>query len=157
MLGHGSADSTSIICVSLALISGFFYAYYILTVAHEDFKEMNSYVLIFYISLFNSVTLFFISSFMGKLDCNFTIQGIMSTILVALIANLFEMVAFKSGLRYISATSAAIISIFEPITSLIIGILIFQEIITLNHIICSLFIIASGIIISFKKRETILS
>ena len=157
LVGRGFSSSTNIIGILLAFISGFFYAYYILFVAHGLFKKMNSYVLVFYISLFNSVTLFLIGLFMGKLEYNFTGQGIISTILVALIANLFGMVAFKSGLKYISAISAAIISTFEPITSLIIGMIIFQEIITLNHITGSIFIIASVLIISFKKKEKILA
>lgn len=80
-----------------------------------------------YISLFNSFILFAISIFMGKLETNFTFKGIVSTVLVALVANLMGMVSFKVGLKAISATTAAILSIFEPLTSLILGMLILRK------------------------------
>jgi drug/metabolite transporter (DMT)-like permease len=62
------------------------------------------------------------------------------------------MVTFKSGLKYISASTAAIISTFEPITSLVLGVIVFKEIITLNHFIGSLLIISSVTLIAFRKK-----
>ena len=153
LVGFGSLGSTNMIGVLLSLSSGLFYAYYILTVANGNIKKMNSFGLIFYISLFNSFILLAINIFMGKFECNFTFEGIVSTVMVALFANLIGMVLFKSGLRFISATTAAILSTFEPITSLILGILVFKEILSLNHIIGSMLIISSVTIIAFKKKE----
>lgn len=153
LVGFGSLGSINMIGVLLSLVSGLFYAYYILIIANENIKKMNSFVLIFYISLFNSFILLAINIFMGKFEYNFTCKGIMSTVMVALIANLIGMVLFKSGLRFISATTAAILSTFEPITSLILGTLVFKEILSLNHIVGSMLIISSVIIIAFKKKE----
>ena len=152
LMGYGTSGAKSTAGVMLSLISGFFYAYYILSIAHGKIKMVNSFVLIFYVSLFNSITLFFICTLTGKLDFNVTLKGILSTIIVALIANLIGMVTFKSGLKYISASTAAIISTFEPITSLVLGVIVFKEIITLNHFIGSLLIISSVTLIAFRKK-----
>jgi len=153
LAGFNSLGSTSIIGVLLSLISGFFYAYYILIVAYGNIKEINSFVLIFYISLFNSYILFAISVFTGKLEIGYTFKGIVSTVLVALVANLIGMVSFKTGLKVISATTAAIVSTFEPITSLILGILIFREILSWYHIVGSILIITSATIVAFRKKS----
>jgi len=153
LVSFDSSESTTIIGILLALFSGFFYAYYILIVAHRNFKKKNSFVLIFHISLFNSFILFAISIFMGKLETNFTFKGIVSTVLVALVANLMGMVSFKAGLEAISATTAAILSTFEPITSLILGILVFKEILSWHHIAGSILIITSVTIIAFRKKD----
>jgi len=110
LVGFGSLESTSIIGVLLSLFSGIFYAYYVIIVAHGNIRKINSFVLIFYISLFNSCILFVISIFMGKLESNFAFKGIVSTILVALVANLIGMVSFKAGLNIISASTAAILT-----------------------------------------------
>ncbi len=152
LVGFGSLESTSIIGVLLSLFSGIFYAYYVIIVAHGNIRKINSFVLIFYISLFNSCILFVISIFMGKLESNFAFKGIVSTILVALVANLIGMVSFKAGLKIISATTAAILSTFEPITSLILGMLVFKEVLSWNHIVGSILIITSVTLVAFRKK-----
>ena len=152
LVGFDSLGSTSITGVLLSLFSGFFYAYYILIVAHGNIIEINSFVLIFYISLFNSYVLFAISIFMGKLEIGYTFKGIVSTVLVALGANLIGMVSFKTGLKVISATTAAILSTFEPITSLILGMLVFKDILSWYHIAGSILIIVSATIVAFRKK-----
>jgi len=153
LVSFDSLGSTSITGVLLSLFSGFFYAYYILIVAHGNIIEINSFVLIFYISLFNSYVLFAISIFMGKLEISYTFKGIVSTVLVALIANLIGMVSFKAGIKSIGPSTAAILSTFEPITSLILGILIFREILSWYHIVGSILIITSATIVAFRKKS----
>jgi len=153
LVGFDSLGSTSITGVLLSLFSGFFYAYYILIVAHGNIIEINSFVLIFYISLFNSYILFAISIFMGKLEISYTFKGIVSTVLVALIANLIGMVSFKAGIKSIGPSTAAILSTFEPITSLILGILIFREILSWYHIVGCILIITSATIVAFRKKS----
>jgi drug/metabolite transporter (DMT)-like permease len=153
LVGFNSVETASTTGVLLALFSGIFYAYYIIIVAQVNFKEMNPFVLIFYISLFNSYILFAISIFMGKLEIGYTFKGIVSTVLVALVANLIGMVLFKTGLKAIKATTAAIVSTFEPITSLILGILVFKEILFWYHIAGSILIIVSVSIIAFRKKS----
>jgi len=83
LIGFNSLESTSIIGVLLALFSGFSYAYYIITIARGRIKEMNPFVLVFYVSLFTSYILFVISIFMGKLEMSYTFKGIVSTVLVS--------------------------------------------------------------------------
>jgi drug/metabolite transporter (DMT)-like permease len=148
-----SLGSTSIIGVLLSLFSGFFYAYYILTVAHGNIKEINPFVLIFYVSLFNSYILFAISIFLRKLETNYTFKGIVSTVLVALIANLVGMVSFKAGIKSIGPSTAAILSTFEPITSLILGMLVFREVLSWYHIVGCILIITSATIVAFREKD----
>lgn len=88
---------------------------------------------------------------MGKLE-SYTFKGIVSTVLVALVANLIGMVLFKAGVKIISATATAILSTFEPITSLILGMLVFKEILSWYHIVGSILIIISVTIVAFRKK-----
>jgi len=152
LASFNSLGSTSIIGILLSLFSGFFYAYYILTVAHGNIKEINPFVLIFYVSLFNSYILFAISIFLRKLETNYTFKGIVSTVLVALIANLVGMVSFKAGIKSIGPSTAAILSTFEPITSLILGMLVFREVLSWYHIVGCILIITSATLVAFRKK-----
>lgn len=153
LASFNSLGSISIIGILLSLFSGFFYAYYILTVAHGNIKEINPFVLIFYVSLFNSYILFAISIFLRKLEIGYTFKGIVSTVLVALIANLIGMVSFKAGIKSIGPSTAAILSAFEPITSLILGMLVFREVLSWYHIAGCILIIASATIVAFREKD----
>ncbi len=155
LMGFGSFKTISVTGLCFALISGVFYAYYVLKVAYGNVKDVNSFVLAFYISLFNSLILLFISTFMGKLQINYTYKGILSTVLVALLCNLIGMVSFQAGLKAISATTATILSTFEPITSLVVGLVIFKEILFWYHIVGSILIIISVIIVAIAEKRMV--
>ncbi len=127
LVGLESQGTLNFAGFALALSSGFFYAYYILTVSHGRIKSMDSFVVIFYITLFNSATLFITCLFMGNFPREITLIGFMSTVMVALVSSVIGMVAFQAGLKKISATSATILSTFEMVTSLIVGIALLEE------------------------------
>jgi len=153
LVGFGSMKSISIIGILLSLFSGIFYAYYVLKVAYGNIKDINSFVLAFYVSLFNTYILFMMTIFMRKLSMNYTYKGLLSTALVALVCNLIGMVSFQAGLKIISATTATILSTFEPITSLIVGVLVFREVLLWYHIVGSSLIIVSVIVVAYAEKK----
>ncbi len=154
LMGLGSFKSISLIGVILAFVSGLFYAYYVLSISYSKLKDFNSFVLAFYISLFSAFILLFGSFITGNFDLNIGYKGILSTALVALICNLIGMVAFQAGLKVISATAATIFSTFEPVTSLIIGVLVLSEVLIWYHYVGSLLIIISVVIAAFAERNS---
>ncbi|MEL7563429.1 MAG: DMT family transporter [Dehalobacterium sp.] len=155
LVGFGSFDAFNLTGMFLALISGIFYAYYVLIAAYSPLKELNSFVLTFYVSLFNAIILFLGSLVSGNLFHVFNFAGVMSTVLVALFANLIGMVAFQAGLKIVGPTTATILSTFEPITSLIVGILILGELLAWYHIAGSLLILCSVVIVAITKNNSL--
>ncbi len=135
----------------LALSSGFFYAYYILTVSHGTIKTMDSFVVIFYITLFNSATLFVTCLIMGTFPREITLMGFMGTVMVALVSSVIGMVAFQAGLKKISATGATILSTFEVVTSLIVGITIFGESFSVFQMGGSILIMVSVVVVALAE------
>ncbi len=152
LVAFDSSGSISIVGVLLALFSGVFYAYYVLQVAYGNIKKIDSYVIAFYVSLFNTYNILIMTIIMGKLDFSYTYKGLLSTVLVALVCNLIGMVSFQKGLKIISATTATILSTFEPITSLIVGVLVFKELLYWYHIAGSILIIFSVIIVGYAEN-----
>ncbi len=155
LVGFGSMISLSIIGVFFALISGGFYAHYVLKVAYGNVRNINSFVIAFYVSLFSTCILFVMTAFMGKLTFNYTYKGVLSAVIIALLCNLIGMVAFQTGLKIISATTATILSTIEPITSLIVGVLVFSEVLFWYHIVGSSLIIVSVIVIAYSEKKLI--
>ncbi len=153
LVGFESSKSLSVIGVTLALISGIFYGYYILMISYTNIKTINPFVLTFYISLFNTVILLVMSIITGKFNLNVGIKGILSCIMVALVCNMVGMSSLQKGVRVINPTTAAILSTFEPITSLVIGIILLNELLLWHQIIGSILILISVIIASIIESK----
>lgn len=151
LVGLESQGSLNVTGFTLALSSGFFYAYYILTVSHGTIKTMNSFVVIFYITLFNSITLLVTCILMDNLPHQMTPMGFMATVMVALVSSVIAMVAFQAGLKKISATSATILSTFEVVTSLIAGIALLGENFSVFQMMGSTLIMASVVAVALSE------
>jgi len=153
LMGFGSFSNISMIGFWLALISGILYSYYILMVSNSNIKDLNSFVITFYLSLFNTYIVFILTLATGNMSLNYNYKGLLSTVMVALVCNIFGMVSFQAGLKYITATTSSILSTFEPITSLIVGILVFNEFLAWYHFAGSILIIVSVILVSLAEKK----
>ena len=153
LAGFDASGAFSLTGLLLALVSGLFYAYYVLTVSYGNIRKINSFVQVFYISLFNTATLLVACLATGSLDLQFTCTGLISTMLVALVSTVFGMVAFQAGLKFISATAATILSTFEVLTSLLIGILFLGEALTGPQAAGSLLIVISVIAVAVSEKK----
>ena len=153
LAGFNSVESLNFYGVSLALVSGVLYAYYILTIAKSSLRQVSAFVIAFYISFFNALVLLAVCAFTGDLHLNITYQGFLSTLMLALVSSFVGMVAFQTGLKIIRATTASILSTFEPITSLLVGVFILAEVLAWYHILGSLLVIISVIAVSFFEKK----
>ena len=135
------------------MVSGIFYAYYVLTVSYGNIREIDSFVQVFYISLFNTATLLAACLLTGNLSGDFNAIGLLSTILVALVSTVIGMVAFQAGLKVISPTAATILSTFEVLTSLVIGIGLLEEVLAWHQAAGSALIVLSVVVVAFSERR----
>lgn len=153
LIGFGSFSNISMIGFWLAIISGILYSYYILMVSNSNIKELSSVVITFYLSLFNTYIVFLLTVLTGNLNLNYNYKGLLSSIMVALVCNILGMVSFQAGLKYVTATAASILSTFEPITSLIVGIIVLHEFLTWYHLVGSVLILISVVLVSITEKK----
>lgn len=154
LAGFNSLQNLNLYGVSLALVSGVLYAYYVLTIAKSSLRQVSAFVIAFYISFFNALVLLAICTFTGDLQLNITLAGFTGTLMLALVSSFVGMVAFQTGLKIIRATTASILSTLEPITSLLVGVFLLAEVLLWHHILGSLLIILSVITVSiFEKKR----
>jgi len=137
----------------LALSSGLFYAYYVLIVSHSNVRTLSAMVQIFYITLFNSIFLLIMTLFTGTLMLDISLTGFLASIMVALVSSVFGMVAFQAGLKAVSATSATILSTFEVVTSILIGVIFLAETLSAFQLGGSILIVFSVIWVSLAEKK----
>ena len=124
----------------MALVSGITYAFYIIWIEKKNLVKMNPYKLSLYLASFVSLEMLIGNIFGGyiKLNLPLKIYGLM--IIISLLASIVGIVLFQVGVSIIGSTSAAIFSLFEPITSVVAGVILFNEVLTPLKIIGCLII-----------------
>ncbi len=153
LVGAGGSAGFSMKGASLAFVSGLFYAYYILTVSYSEIKGLNSFVLVFYVSLFNALTLFIICIFTGQLNLDFNATALFSVLMITLAVNIVGMVALQEGLKVINPSTATILSTFEPLTSLVIGVALLNETVSWHHGAGSVLILISVVWVALSEKK----
>lgn len=134
-----------------ALISGVFYAIYIICAANKELKKLSPFVVAFYIFLFTSIFFFIWGLSVGDLDL------IVNTKVFFYISNLsfwstfVAVILFFTGLQEIGPSKAALLSTFEPMTGVFLGLIVFHEHMNINMLVGSILVLVSVILISRDK------
>ena len=138
---------------ALALVSGFTYAAYILLLAHFRHRQIRGFLLNFYIFSINSVIMLLVCRLSGSLTFP-TSPGIWALcFFFAVVINVCSVALFQWGTLIIGGQQAAILSTMEPITSVFVGILAFQETMDLRTVIGSVLVIAASVLIVLSGKQ----
>ena len=139
---------------AIALLSGVTYALYILLLDHLDLGEMSRFKLSMYICGISAVVLLVaaIATDSFIVPANLLSWGIcfLMAVLVGCCAGVF----FQLGTQLIGGERASILSTFEPITSIVVGVLFYNEGFTLRSVIGTLCVLAATALIAVLDMKT---
>lgn len=154
-LNSASFNSSTLIGLILAVASGAFYAFYIIFMDKSGLKSESPFKITFYVAIASSIGMFFygISTNQLVLSSLTTKSWIISAVF-AFLCTVVALSLLQVGIKHIGASEAAVISTFEPITSVIFGILLLNEKITPIKIIACILIFSGVLILSFTKNNT---
>ena len=146
--------SGSLIGILLALGSGMTYAFYMVAVDKWGIKDLHPMVFSLYTCLFVSVYTFLYGLMTNQVTFGLTPLSWVFTFLVAVSVSIGANAFLQVGIRYTGASTAAILSMFEPITSVVCGILILRESLSGTKLLgCSLILIA--VYLLTRKRAVV--
>jgi len=136
--------------VFLALIAAFLYPLYIISNKKASFASLDTVVVVFYTSVSISIFFFIQTIATSKLQ---PLEGIyMYYNLFALaLCTIVPLTLVLYGVRKLGSSTAAVINMFEPTTTVIAGIFIHKEVFTLNILLGSSLVILSTFIIMLEK------
>lgn len=140
--------SFNFVGVSYALFSGILYSIYITGVEHSEMKNIDSFVLTFYLSVIAAFMLLAVGTFSGQINFNLNIRCYIAAFLIALISTVIAITFFQKGIKIIGSSNASILSTFEPIVSFILGVIIYKEAISFKIIVGCLLIFASVLLLT---------
>jgi drug/metabolite transporter (DMT)-like permease len=147
----------SVIGIIIALLSGVVYGAFILFMDKSKINVMYPFKITFYTCLIASIFLFIYGIITNQLVFKMTSLGWTYTCLIAFFVSVFANTLMPIAVKNVGATATSILGMFEPITSVILGIMFLAEPFTLKNVIgCSLILIGVLIITIAKDKNDII-
>ena len=131
--------------VTLAVLSGLSYAFYIFLTEKYELNDVPVFVLTFWISVYSSIMVGAAVLVTPKPTINFSFAGIGFLVLLAFTTNVAAIVLFQKGLALCGGVKASLLSTLEPVTSVTVGLIVFNEQLTLSIVIGTVLILVSTI------------
>ena len=139
--------SIDIIGILIAFLSGVTYTFYVVYLDKSGLEKMPSIKLGFWLNLICSVEAVIVSLCMDQLT--FALEPVAwgASLLFATICCV-AVLSFQVGIKYVGPQNASLLSAFEPATSVVLGILVFHEQLTLQSALGIVSILVSVILLS---------
>ena len=147
-LFYNPGDPINPVGSALALTSGLTYAAYILLLSHFHYRQVTGFKFSFYICTISAVVMFAVCVATKQLRLPTKASVWVTATIFALVLGVGATVFFQKGTFIIGGQRASILSTFEPITSLIVGFLAFDEAVGVRTIIGSSLVILASILIA---------
>lgn len=138
--------------LGLALTSGLTYAFYIIYMDLSGLKKMDSIKVTFYSCLINAVVLTFFAVSQGQLRFRLSIKVYLLCFIIALLTATLGTSFLQMGIRHCGPSTAAILSTFEPLTSIVLGWVIFHETLAPRQLVACFCILISVTILSLALK-----
>lgn len=148
---YDGESSISLVGMSLAFFSSITYAFYTIYLKSSGLQEIGMIKLIFYMNAVASVMLLILSVASAQLTLNLTPGAWETALFFATFSSLIGVLGYQVGVKCIGPENAAILSTFEPITSVVMGIVVYSEEFSPRLLLGCLCILSSVIIVSKIK------
>lgn len=149
---YNGDGSVSLLGMALAFVSGMTYAFYTIYLRESSLKDMDSVKLIFYLNSVGAVMMLVMSLVTGDFTVGLTPVAWAVAAFLAVSASFIGVLGYQVGVKCIGPQNTSILSTFEPITSVIIGVLVYQEGFTVRTLLGCLCILSSVIIVAKMKE-----
>lgn len=138
----------------LAISSGVTFATYILLLSRFRYRQVKGLLFCFYVAVLSAGLMLLFCLFSGQLQLPKSLLGWGLCLLFSFGITGVAVVLFQLGTFMIGPQRASILSTLEPITSIVIGILVFQEPVTFRVILGSVLVISASVLIAvFGKKK----
>lgn len=149
---EGGNSENALLGMGLAFLSGITYSFYVIYLDASGLQEMPTFKTIFYMHLIATPFIGLITFISGSFTFSLTPVAWAVMIFMAIALCFISVYGFQIGVKYVGPSTATILSTFEPITSLIVGIFLFNEVLQFKNIIGCIAILTATVIIGKQKE-----
>jgi len=131
-----------------ALLSGVAFALYVIILPHFKYKEIKGFLFSFYIAAASAVMMFLYCLITKQIALPETLKGWGLCLLFAILITTGAVVLFQQGTFIIGSEKASILGTLEPITAVIVGIVLFGDPSNSRTVIGTLLVILASLLIA---------
>lgn len=146
-------DMVNMVGIFYAVLSGVFYAFYMVWMEKKNLASQNPYKISFYICLFSAITLTISNFFFKFLVFDLSPLAYILIIISAIATSFLATVFLQLGIHEIGSTSAALFCLVEPITSIISGAIILNETLNISKVVGCIIIFLAISLLTIDKEE----
>lgn len=144
LLSHTSAGAAiSALGIFWVVVSALSYAIYIVVINRSSLKDMPTLPLTFYLLIFGSVIFVGGVVAQGKLVLPGNPMLWLNTLALALLPTVVSLSLTTVAIHMIGPTPTAILGVFEPVTAVVVGVLVFGEVLGPRQILGLLLILGA--------------
>ena len=145
---------TYITQIYISIFSRNWYAFYIIYMDKSGLKNQPVFKISFYVALMSSIAMGIFGIGTGELTLTtLTPQAWFISTVFALLCTVVALSLLQIGIKHVGASTAAILTTFEPITSIICGVLLLGETVTTIKIVACAMIMTGVVTLSLAKQK----
>ena len=144
----------SVAGILLAVGSGITYSCYVIANRKSSFSNLPGMVIVFYVSSVAAV-FFGIKAIITKefmLPKNALCLGLL--LIIAIFCTITTLYLLTYGIKTLGASNASVLNMLEPVISLVAGIIIYKESVSLLGIIGAVLVVLSGLAVAFDSMNS---
>lgn len=143
----------SMMGILIAFASGVTYSFYILALDKTSVKMVPAVKMIFYMHLISSIFILIVSPYLGGITWNMAPSGWLAAAALSIVISFGAVQLFQCGVHIIGPSNTALLSTFEPLTSLVVGSLMFGERFTVRSAVGCGLILVSVVLLALRPGE----
>ena len=147
--GHGDAQ-LNVIGILFALAAAFCYGVYVYGSRHSA-KMIDSRLLTLLICLGNTIIFLIVACMSGSFVFPMTLKAWFYICALGILATAIPIQLLLDGLKYISPVKASILSVFEPVITVLLGLILLDEKLTFMQTMGILIVLSGAILIQFER------
>jgi len=152
LLLNNSSGDLNIIGVVLAFGSAITYSFYVIFLDRSGLKNMNALKMTMYLCIIASSMMLVFGLATGSLAFSMSPLGWGVSLLLSILVAFLGVSLFQIGVALIGPENTSILSTLEPITSIVIGVMIFNEVITTRMIFGFVSILVAVLVVTAFDR-----
>ncbi len=153
LLSVGSGVEIDTTGVLWALVSGLFYAIYILCMANPELRKISPYSVAFWIFGITALLFFGKCLFTEGINTNPSAMSLFYIVNLSFWSTFLSVVLFYMGMKYTGPGNASLLSTLEPLTGVMVGVLVFNDIMDLKSTLAILMILTSVLIVVKHNKK----
>lgn len=151
--GNGQ-HTLSLLGILFGVIAALFYAIYVYGSQYTA-KSVDSRILTLFICLGNASIFYLMAKLTHSLAWPHTWHAWLNVFILGLVGTALPIQLLLDGLKYISPIKASILSVLEPVTTLLIGLVLLHETVSVIQGVGVVVVLASAILIQFERVQVV--